>query len=107
MNMADKKPATATKKVKKTTEEAGAKKQQAKFPSAFGSHASMINKELTAELQKQQPESSVLEDENGAYITETARLDTHMADPNRYANEAHRKALLSKFNLKVTEAKKE
>ena len=105
--MADKKPATATKKVKKTTEEAGAKKQQAKFPSVFGSHASMINKELTAELQKQHPESSVLEDENGAYITENARLDTHMADPNRYASEKYRKDLLSKLAVKAVEAKTE
>lgn len=105
--MADKKPAAATKKVKKTTEEAGAKKQQAKFPSVFGSHASMINQDLTTELQKQHPASCVLEDENGAYVTETVRLDTHMADPNRYANEKYRKDLLSKLSVKAVEAKPE
>ena len=56
LNMAEKKEATPVKKVKKTSEESGKKKKEATFPSPFGSHASMAQKELTEELQKQQPQ---------------------------------------------------
>lgn len=106
-NMAEKAAATPVKKVKKTSEEAGAKKESPKFPSPFGSHTSMVQKEQTEELQKQQPLLSVLADENGLYVTETARLDTHMGDPNRYAAEKYRKEQLAKFGVKATAAKKE
>ena len=105
--MAGKAPAAATKKTKKTSEEAGAKKQQAKFPSIFGSHASMVNKDLTAELQKQHADLSVLDDENGPYVTENVKLDTHMSDPNRYTSEKYRKEQLTKFGVLVAAAKKE
>ena len=101
------KAAGAAKKVKKTTEEAGSKKQQPKFPSQFGSHASMTQKELTEALQKQQPLLVVLEDEHGAYVTEAVRLDTKMADPNRYAGETYRKGQLSKHGVAVPAQKKD
>mgnify|MGYP001594301240 CR=1 FL=1 len=101
------KAAAPVKKVKKTAEEAGAKKQAPRFPSPFGSHASMVQKELTEALQKQHPQLAVLEDENGLYLTETAKLDNHMADPNRFAGETHRKAELEKVGVKAPPAKKE
>lgn len=105
--MAEKKEATPVKKVKKTSEEAGAKKKEAAFPSPFGSHASMVNKELTEELQKQHPALSVLADENGTYVTETAKLDTHMADTNRYASEEYRKQQLDKYGIKAPTTEKD
>ncbi|MEI6971461.1 MAG: hypothetical protein WCL44_08065 [bacterium] len=104
--MADKAAASQAKKVKKTAEEAGSKKDAPKFPSPFGSHASMDRKELTEELQKKQPLLSVLEDENGLYVTETTRLDNKMADPNRYAGETHRKEQLVKAGVEAGAAKK-
>ena len=105
--MAEKAAATPVKKVKKTAEEAGAKKESPKFPSPFGSHSSMVQKELSEELQKQQPQLAVLEDENGLYITETSRLDNHMADPNRYAGEKFRKEQLAKAGVKAAAVKAE
>jgi hypothetical protein len=52
------------------------------FPSRFGSHASMIDNEKTEVLND--PNLVVLKDEFGFYTTERNRLDTKMADPNRY-----------------------
>lgn len=101
------KPSTPVKKVKKTAEEAGAKKQGPKYPSPFGSHASMVQKELTEELQKQNPALAVLEDETGLYVTETARLDNRMADPNRYAGGQYRNEQMAKLGVKAPAHKKE
>lgn len=53
------------------------------FPSRFGSHASMVNAEKTAELNDST--RCVIDDEYGQYTTLKNRLDTGMADPNRYA----------------------
>ena len=46
----------------------------------------MINEEKTKELEALHGHSAqvVLEDEKGFYITEKRRLDTGLADPNRY-----------------------
>lgn len=101
LNMAEKKEATPVKKVKKTSEESGKKKKEVTFPSPFGSHTSMVQKELTEELQKQHPQLCVLADAGGIYVTETVKLDTHMGDPNRYADEPYRKAQLDKFGVKA------
>ena len=59
-----------------------AKKVQPLYPSFFGSHSSMIDEEETAKLND--PKLVVLKDEDGFYTTERNRLDTKMADPNRY-----------------------
>jgi len=86
----------AEKKEKKGAEE---KKEAVKYPSSFGSHASMVQKELTEELQKQHPQLSVLEDENGQYVTETAKLDNHLSDTNRYSDAQHRKQEMQKLGI--------
>lgn len=51
-------------------------------PSQFGSHSSMVS---DAEYELNENEV-VCEDERGIYITERSRLDTGLADPNRYNN---------------------
>jgi len=47
-------------------------------PSSFGSHASMVVRELDAE-------QVVCKDENGEYVTHKSKLDTGLADVNRYS----------------------
>lgn len=58
-----------------------------KFPSLFGSHASMIDEALTKGLCETlgHDKMVVLIDEHGAYTTERNRLDNKLADPNRYS----------------------
>ncbi len=60
------------------------------LPSEFGSHASMVNAELTEKIAaaKQDPNDpwQILTDERGHYATRKHRLDTGLADPNRYAD---------------------
>jgi hypothetical protein len=67
-------------------------KEKLHLPSPFGSHGSMIEEELTNMLADKT--FVVLKDENGLYLTEKARLDDHLADPNRYASPEYRKAKL-------------
>jgi hypothetical protein len=64
------------------------KKEKYPYPSRHGSHSPMINEEKTAELEALFGNSRqvVLEDEKGCYITERRRLDTGLADPNRYSS---------------------
>ena len=52
------------------------------YPSVFGSHSSMVDEEETKKLDD--PNLVALKDEFGIYVTERARLDTRLADPNRY-----------------------
>lgn len=52
------------------------------YPSVFGSHASMIDVEETKKLND--PSFVVIKDEHGHYRTERAKLDSGLADPNRY-----------------------
>jgi hypothetical protein len=60
------------------------------MPSEFGSHASMVNAELTEKIgaakQDQADPWQVLTDERGNYPTRKHRIDTGLADPNRYAD---------------------
>lgn len=58
------------------------KKPVYNFPSVFGSHSSMINEVETEKLEDKS--LVVLTDEFGNYITERNRIDTRLADPNRY-----------------------
>jgi len=72
-------------------EKAGGKKEQkVAYPSDFGSHASMINSELNEKIAAAKQDSNdpwqVLTDERGNYATRKHRLDTGLADPNRYAD---------------------
>lgn len=54
------------------------------FPSYFGSHSSMVVKEAVEELESLYPHLVILEDEYGFYRTLKKRLDTGLADPQRY-----------------------
>lgn len=60
------------------------KKIEPEFPSVFGSHTSMIDADETAKLTD--PNLVAIRDEHGVYITERKRLDTGLADPNRYVS---------------------
>ena len=67
------------------------KKDKAKgpvFATDFGSHANMVNAELTEKIAKQDAGDpwQILTDERGNYATRKHRIDTGMADPNRYAD---------------------
>jgi len=64
---------------------ASAKQESYKYPTRFGSHSSMIDEEKTGELNNDQV--VVLEDEHGYYTTERKRLDSGLADPNRYKDD--------------------
>jgi hypothetical protein len=60
------------------------------FASEFGSHAGMINAELTEKIAAAKQDGNdpwqVLTDERGNYATRKHRIDTGLADPNRYAD---------------------
>ena len=58
------------------------------LPSEFGSHASMVNAEMTEKIANQDANDpwQVLTDERGNYATRKHRIDTGLADPNRYAD---------------------
>lgn len=57
-------------------------KEDYPYPSKYGSHSSMINEEETAKLTD--ANLVVCSDETGNYTTSRERLDTRLADPNRY-----------------------
>lgn len=52
-----------------------------KYPSPYGSHASMID----ASMNTNDPKFVILKDDDGHYVTEKSRLDNGMADPYRYS----------------------
>ena len=56
------------------------------YPSRFGSHRSMIVTTLSSEADSINEDTGVLclEDEFGLYFTPTNRIDSGLADPNRY-----------------------
>lgn len=56
------------------------KKEIYPFPSYFGSHSSMIDKEKISKDSN----LVILKDEFGNYTTEKCRLDNGLADINRY-----------------------
>src|SRR5690348_7330293 len=59
------------------------------FPSEFGSHAGMVNAELNEKVAAAKQDATdpwqVLTDERGNYATRKSRIDSGMADPNRFA----------------------
>ena len=59
-------------------------KFETKYPSLFGSHASMIDEAETEKLGD--PDKVVLKDDFGLYTTDRNRLDKGFADPNRNAS---------------------
>jgi hypothetical protein len=78
----------------------GKKEQKIVYPSDFGSHASMVNAELTEKIAKQEDSDpwQILTDERGNYATRKHRIDTGMADPNRYSDLPTREKQLKELN---------
>jgi hypothetical protein len=64
------------------------------FASEFGSHGDMIsaewNEKIVASRQDASDPWQVLTDERGQYATRKSRIDSGMADPNRYADQPAR-----------------
>jgi len=54
------------------------------YPSTYGTHSSMVDEEETAKLTDSNKVAA--KDDHGIYITDRNRLDTGLADPNRYSN---------------------
>lgn len=77
------------------------KEKKVVYPSDFGSHASMANEELNAKIAeaKQDPTDpwTILTDERGPFATRKHRLDTGLADPNRFADAPVREKLVKEL----------
>jgi len=60
--------------------------------SAFGSHSDMIVQleDVNIETLKIDDNQIICKDDSGYYITEKNRIDSGLADPNRYGNEKAR-----------------
>lgn len=60
------------------------------LPSDFGSHAGMINAELSGKIAAAKQDAAdpwtILTDERGNYATRKSLLDSGLADPNRCAD---------------------
>lgn len=69
----------------KKTSTFNAKAEKYDYPSYYGSHSSMIDKDLTACLVDDK-KYVALKDEFGSYVTERANLDTGLADPYRFTD---------------------
>jgi hypothetical protein len=69
--------------------------QTGKKATGYGSNSKMVvnHKELGVSLLQNQV---LCQDENGYYITEFNRIDSGLADPNRYANPSARIQLVKK-----------
>ena len=84
------KPGTTPARPKAPTGKKG-KDAAPTFPSQFGSHASMLNAELNEKIVADKQDAgdswNILTDERGSYATRKSRLDTGMADPNRFAEQ--------------------
>ena len=72
------------------------------MPSEFGSHTAMINAELTEKIAAGKQDANdpwqILTDERGNYVTRKHRVDTGLADPNRYADLPQREKQLKELN---------
>ena len=84
-------------------EKAGGKKEQkVVYPSDFGSHASMVNEELTSKIAAAKQDATdpwvILTDERGSYATRKSRLDSGMADPNRCADQPIREKAVAELS---------
>lgn len=69
------------KVVKKAASGPPQKQKAYSFPSRFGSHTSMLSTDRDTVLEGQ----VYCVDEYGKYLTERSRLDSGLADPNRYS----------------------
>ncbi len=80
------------------------KKDKAKaptFPSDFGSHASMVDADQSAKIAAAQQDANdpwvLLADARGVYATRKSRLDTGLADPNRFADTPERDKIVKQL----------
>ena len=66
------------------------KDKAVKYPSDFGSHATMINAELSGKIAAAKQDAAdpwtILTDERGNYATRKSLLDSGLSDPNRYSD---------------------
>ena len=61
------------------------KEEPYKYKTRFGSHREMLKEEYQESFDTLKPKDKVLcEDEFGEYETEVCRIDSGLADPNRY-----------------------
>lgn len=83
-------------------DKAGKGKEKAPtFPSEFGSHASMADADLNAKIVEAKQDATdpwvILKDERGDYATRKSRLDTGLADPQRFADQPIREKLVKEL----------
>jgi|SRR5579859_1272522 len=94
MATAGPKAGTTSARPKAKDDKGGKKEAKVVFPSDFGSHNSMANEELTGKIAGAKQDATdpwvILADERGPYATRKSRLDTGMADPNRYVDQPAR-----------------
>ena len=68
------------------------------YPSDFGSHAGMVNADLTGKIPEGKQDAAnpwvILTDQRGDYATRKSHLDSGMADPNRFADQPAREQSL-------------
>jgi hypothetical protein len=71
------------------------------YPSDFGSHASMANAELADKVAAAKQDAAdpwvILTDERGNYATRKSRLDSGLADPNRFADQPVREKFVAEL----------
>jgi hypothetical protein len=71
------------------------------FPSEFGSHASMVNAELTVKIAAAKQDATdawqILTDERGNYATRQSRIDSGLSDPNRFSDLPIREKLVAEL----------
>jgi hypothetical protein len=78
----------------------GQKKEEVKkkYPSDCGSHKVMIDDNLTKQLLPEHQNLMIIcRDDDGAYVTEKFRIDSGLADINRYASAEFRIANVKKY----------
>ena len=89
-------PKAGTTNARPKAKDAAGGKKEAKvvYPSDFGSHTSMANEELTGKIAAAKQDATdawvILADERGPYATRKSRLDTGLADPNRFVDQPAR-----------------
>jgi hypothetical protein len=98
--------ATAPKGVTHARPKAKDDKKDAKakgpvYASEFGSHANMVNADVTGKIIAVKQDSTdpwqILTDERGNYATRQSRIDSGLSDPNRFADQVVREKLVAEL----------
>ena len=88
------KAGTTSARPKARDDKGGKKEAKVVYPSDFGSHTSMANEELTGKIAAASQDATdawvILVDERGPFATRKSRLDTGLADPNRFLDQPAR-----------------